>query len=336
MKFWITLLFFVQPASGASSLLINGAGATFPYILYSKWLSEYSKEHPSIRINYRSIGSSGGIRQLIKGTLDFGASDVPMNAEEIKLSPRPIVQIPTALSAVVLTYNLPSVGKKTILMTAEMIKKIMEGRIKKWNDPRLTALNPHLSKVNKDIIVIYRADGSGTTAVFTEYLAGAGWTGGRGKSVNWPVGVGGKGNEGVTSLVQKMEGAFAYAGMSYALNRKLPVVHIQNKSGAFIKPSFDSIKSAAKTGMAKNKSYLKSIVSSGGKKDYPISSLTYLLVYQKMKKEKGRIIVDFLNWALTKGQSYAGPLFYTSLPQNIIQKASLEIKKIKLENDKTK
>ena len=334
IKFILLILFFT-PLSRAKPILINGAGATFPYILYSKWFNEYAKINTSARINYRSIGSGGGIRQLINGTLDFGASDVPMNPSEIGKNQRSIVHVPTTLSAVVLTYNLPDLKDKILLMTPKIIGQIFEGTIKKWNDPQILSINTNLPSLDQDIVVVYRADGSGTTAVFTEYLSKAypQWKIGKGKSINWPVGIGGKGNEGVMGLVQKINGSFAYVAMSYALNRKLPTVHVKNQKGRFIKASMNSVQSAAQTSMKEKKSYIESIVHSKGLNDYPISSFTYLLVYKEMTQKTGKIIVDFLKWALEEGQNYSSKLHYVPLPKSVIEKAKVEIKKIKIQDD---
>lgn len=324
------LLLFVPFAFSEKPRLINGAGATFPYILYSKWFSEYSKINKSVKINYRSIGSGGGIRQLIRGTLDFGASDVPMKAYEIKKSKKPIVHIPTTLSAVVLTYNLEDV-KTTLHLNSSVIAQIFDGRIKNWNDPKLTALNKDAKLPSRDIVVVYRADGSGTTAVFTEYLSKTqkDWTIGHGKSVNWPVGIGGKGNEGVLGLVQKTPGAFAYMGMGYALNQKLPTAYVQNQSGHFIQPTALSVQEAAKD-IGPKKSYIESIVNSNRKKAYPISSFSYLLISQEMEESIGNAIVHFLQWALTEGQKFSPSLYYVPLPENVIMQARQAVKKIKL------
>ena len=332
MKYKILFLLFLTPFafSADSPRLINGAGATFPYILYSKWFSEYSKINTAVKINYRSIGSGGGIRQLIRGTLDFGASDVPMKAEEIKKSKKTIVHIPTTLSAVVLTYNLENM-KKPLHLNSSVIAQIFDGRIKNWNDPQLVALNKDTPLPSKEIVVIYRADGSGTTAVFTEYLAKTqkDWQVGYGKSVNWPVGIGGKGNEGVLGLVQKTPGAFAYMGMGYALNQKLPTAYVQNQSGHFVQPTLSSVQEAAKS-IGPKKSYLESIVNSKRKKSYPISSFSYLLIYQDMEEPIGHVIVNFLQWALTDGQNFSSPLYYVPLPDNVITQAQEAVKKIKL------
>ena len=317
-------------------LLINGAGATFPYILYSTWFHQYTTVNTAVRINYRSIGSGGGIRQLIKGTLDFGASDVPIKKEEIKKDTTPILHIPTTLSAVALTYHLPSLSKP-LRLDATTIAKIFDGTITQWNDPKLIQLNPDIQLPHQDIVVVYRADGSGTTAVFTEYLSitNTDWTNkvGKGKSVNWPVGIGGKGNEGVLAFLQKTTGAFAYVGMSYALNRKLPVALVKNSSGEFIKPSIESVKKAGEFSVTQNKNYTESFVNVSGQGAYPISSFTYLLIYQQMKKQKGQAIVDFLNWALTEGQKSSASLYYVPLPNNVIEQAKAVVKQIHLVED---
>ena len=328
-KILIILVTFFSFIAWSKTLLINGAGATFPYILYSKWFYEYSKVNESARINYRSIGSGGGIRQLIKGTLDFGASDVPMRIDEVKKANKEIIHIPTTLSAVVITYNV-NLSEKKLKLSNEVIAGIFSGKITNWDDVRIAQLNPQISLPEQSIVVVYRADGSGTTAIFTEYLHKTQpnqWKIGHGKSVNWPVGIGGKGNEGVVGFLKKTKGAIAYVGMGYALNQKLPVSLIQNASGEFIEPTITSVQSAAT--QIKN-SYLESIVNSTHKKAYPLASFTYLLVYKKMKQEKGAVMIDFLNWALQKGQTYSPSMYYVPLPQNVIQKAQAQIKNIKL------
>ena len=332
MTYKILFLLFFTPSLVFSENpgLINGAGATFPYILYSKWFSEYSKINTSVKINYRSIGSGGGIRQLIRGTLDFGASDVPMKAYEIKKSKKPIVHIPTTLSAVVMTYNLENI-EKPLYLNSSVIAQIFNGHIKHWNDPKLMALNKDAKLPQKDIVVVYRADGSGTTAVFTEYLAKTqkDWKVGHGKSINWPVGIGGKGNEGVLGLVQKTPGAFAYMGMGYALNQKLPTAYVQNQSGHFIQPTMSSVQEAAKD-IGPKKSYIESIVNSTRKKAYPISSFSYLLIYQEMEESIGGTIVNFLKWALIDGQKFSTSLYYVPLPENVVIQAQQAVKKIQL------
>ena len=316
-------------------LLVNGAGATFPYILYSKWFNEYSKVKTSVRINYRSIGSGGGIRQFLRGTLDFGASDVPMNSSDLKESKKKVIHIPTTLSAVAITYNLPELSD-SLRLNSDIIAQIFNGSIKKWNDPQITSLNPEQKLPDRDIVVVYRADGAGTTAVFTEYLARTqeNWlkTIGKGKSVNWPVGVGGKGNEGVLALVRRIEGALGYMGMGYALNRNLPIASVQNKNNRFVQPSLSSVQKAAEIAMSQNNNYLRTIVNADGADSYPISSFTYLLIYQEMPEDKGRIILDFLQWALSKGQSFSSELYYVPLPENVIQKAQTALQQVRLSN----
>ena len=331
MKYTILLLLFIPFVFAADKpSLINGAGATFPYILYSKWFSEYSKINTTVKINYRSIGSGGGIQQLIRGTLDFGASDVPMKEYEIKKSKKPIVHIPTTLSAVVLTYNLENITKP-LQLNSSVIAQIFDGRIKKWNDPQLTSLNQDIKLPSRDIVVVYRADGSGTTAVFTEYLAKTqqDWKVGYGKSVNWPVGIGGKGNEGVLGLVQRTPGAFAYMGMGYAMNQKLPTAHVQNQEGHFIEPTISAVQEAAKD-IGPQKSYIESIVNSKREKAYPISSFSFLLIYKEMEESVGNVILNFIQWALSDGQKFSTPLYYVPLPENVIIQAKETVKTIHL------
>ena len=324
------LVVFSAFSSWSNALLINGAGATFPYILYSKWFYEYAKVNKKAKINYRSIGSGGGVRQLINGTLDFGASDVPMRADEVQKSKKEIIHIPTTLSAVVITYNLDLSGQK-LKLNNSLIAAIFSGEITKWNDPQIVSVNPELKLPDQAIVVVYRADGSGTTSIFTEYLhktQSEHWKIGYGKSVSWPVGIGGKGNEGVIGFVKKIKGAIAYVGMGYALNQKLPVALIQNASGRFVEPNMLSVQTAAKK-LNKN-SYLESIVNSKNQKAYPLASFTYLLIYKQMEKEKGGVIIDFLNWIFSKGQTYSSEIYYVPLPQNVIQKALSQIKNIQL------
>ena len=328
----VSLITFFTPAQ--NPILINGAGATFPYILYSKWFYEYSKINTQAKINYRSIGSGGGIRQLIKGTLDFGASDIPMKEFEIKKSQKPIVHIPATLSAVVITYNLPQITQP-LKLDSELIALIFSGKIKKWNDPKLQALNPDITLPEDDMFVVYRADGSGTTAVFTEYLyktqQDKNWNIGQGKSVNWPIGIGGKGNEGVLGIIQKTKGSIAYLGMGYALQHKLQTAHIKNKNGRFIQPNKASVQKATQH-IKQNQPYTQSIVNSANKEGYPISAFSFLLIYQEMDELKGKILVDFLNWALKDGQSFSESLYYVPLPENIIKQAQKNIQKIKIKS----
>jgi phosphate transport system substrate-binding protein len=314
--------------------LINGAGASFPYPLYSKWFSEYKKENPQVEINYQSIGSGGGIKQLIAKTVDFGASDAPMTDAELSSAPAPILHFPTVMGAVVLTYNLPEV-KTAIHLTPDVLADIMLGKISKWNDPRLQALNKGIKFPATDIAVAYRSDSSGTTAIFTNYLAkvSPAWktAAGEGKTVKWPVGIGGKGNEGVAGFVKNTPGAFGYVELVYAQSEKLPMADLRNKAGKFVKASVDSVSAAAAGSLSTMPADFRvSITDADGARSYPISSFTYLLVYQSMEKAKGSELVKFLNWAMGKGQSMAPTLFYAPLPSAVREKVTAKIKTIEL------
>jgi len=313
---------------------LNGAGATFPYVIYSKWFDVY-KQKTGIQINYQSIGSGGGIRQMIEGTVDFGATDGPMTDEQLAEAQRKqgasILHIPTVLGAVVATYNLPEVGAD-LKLTPDVIADIFLGKITKWNDPRIKSLNPNVSLPSKPIIVVHRSDGSGTTYIFVDYLCkvSSEWNTkvGRGTSVNWPVGLGGKGNEGVTGTVKQMDGSIGYVELAYAVKNSLPYATIKNKEGNFVKPSLESVTKAA---MYESKSmpedFRVSITNSSGKDSYPISGYTWLLVYENNKdKAKTRILREFLQWALTEGQMYAADLYYAPLPKEV---SKLCLEKIK-------
>ncbi|MDE0119661.1 MAG: phosphate ABC transporter substrate-binding protein PstS [Bdellovibrionales bacterium] len=321
-------------------LLINGAGASFPYILYSKWFLEYRKINPGIRINYRSIGSGGGIRQFLTGTLDFGATDVPMPKEQIQKSKKEILHLPTALGAVVVSYNLPAVEKKEIRLTASVLANIYMGKITKWNHKEISEINPDIALPDQNIVPVYRADGSGTTAVFTEYLAqfSSEWLQkvGKGKSVNWLTGIGGKGNEGVMGLIRKMPGAIGYVAMSYAVNRQLPMAEIQNMSGHFVKASTHTVKTSAQQILEKTNDLFHPLTAVQGTDVYPMSSYTYLLVYKEMTSDKGAALVQFLNWYLKNGQSFCESLHYIPLPSLVIQKVKHRVRSIKVTNDDRK
>jgi phosphate transport system substrate-binding protein len=305
-------------AASAQDLLINGAGATFPYPLYSKWFSEYNKLHPNLKFNYQSIGSGGGIKQFTDGTVDFGASDAPMKDEQIVKAPD-VVHIPTVLGADVVAYNLP--GVSTFRLSPETLANIFLGKITKWNDPSLAADNPGVKLPDQAISVAHRSDGSGTTFIFTDYLSKVSpeWKTkvGSGTSVNWPVGLGGKGNEGVTGLVKTSPGSIGYVELVYAVQQKLAVADIKNKEGNFIKPSLESITAAA-SGVDVPADYRVSITNPGGKTSYPIAGFTYLLVHKDAKdKAKGTALVNFLRWAITDGQTLATPLDYAPLPRSL-------------------
>jgi phosphate transport system substrate-binding protein len=321
-------------ANAAETKLITGAGASFPYPIYSKWFSMYNKENPNVEINYQSIGSGGGIKQLTAKTVDFGASDAPMTEEELKAAPAAVVHIPTVMGAVVLTYNLPTV-KAAVKLTPSTLADIFMGKIKKWNDPQLVAINKGLTLPDQDIVVAYRSDSSGTTAIFTDYLAkvSSAWKTdvGAGKAVKWMVGVGGKGNEGVTGFIKNTPGAIGYVELTYADSQKLPVVELQNKAGKFVKPSIQTVSNAA-AGSIKNipDDFRVSITDADGAASYPISAFTYLLVYKDMTADKGTDIVKFLGWAMAKGQAEASALSYAPLPGPVLAKVKAKIKTLSI------
>jgi len=328
----IAILTFAIAAHAAEPLQLNGAGATFPFPLYSKWFSDYSKA-TGVNINYQSIGSGGGIRQLLDKTVDFGASDAPMNDEQLAKATPSIIHIPTVLGAVVLTYNIPGVTQ-SLDLTPEVIAGIYLGKITKWNDPAIAGMNKGVVLPDLPILAAYRSDGSGTTAVFTDYLAKVSpdWksTVGNGTSVKWPVGLGGKGNEGVTGLIKQSPGSIGYVELVYAESNKLPFAKVKNSSGKFVTPSPATITAAA-AGAVKEMpaDFRVSITNAPGKEAYPISSFTYLLVYRQMPGEKGAAFVKFLNWAVTDGQKTASTLSYAPLPKPLITKIQARIKEIK-------
>ena len=306
-------------ASGRVAL--TGAGATFPQPLYSKWFSDYARQ-TGVRINYQSIGSGGGIRQLSEGTVDFGATDSPMTDDEIaKAKGGPVLHIPTVLGAVVVTYNLPDVTQ-SLRLTGPVLADIFLGRIKKWNDPRIAQLNQGVSLPNTDILVVRRSDESGTTYIFTDYLSAVSpaWAQGpgKGKGVNWPVGLGAKGNEGVAGQVKQLPGSVGYVELAYAKQNRLAYAAIRNADGAFVVPSIESVTAAAAGAIARlgpSSDYRISVVNAPGAGAYPISSFTWLLVYQRQPDPtKGRQLVDFLRWALSEGQRTAPTLDYAPLP----------------------
>ncbi|HEX6964958.1 MAG TPA: phosphate ABC transporter substrate-binding protein PstS [Gemmatimonadaceae bacterium] len=326
------------PAAEAASAGVDltAAGATFPYPIYSKWFATYARQ-TSVKINYQSIGSGGGIRQLTEGTVDFGASDAPMTDAELAKAPRPILHFPTVLGAVVITYNLPSVTKP-LHLTGDVIAAIFSGEITKWNDSRITSLNPDVSLPAKDILVVHRSDGSGTTYIFSDFLSAVSpaWAQhpGRGKELQWPIGLGAKGNEGVSGQVKQTEGAIGYTELAYAVQNKLPVAAVKNAAGEFVTPSVQSATAAAAGAAAKlpgNTDYRISIVNAPGKGAYPISSFTWLLVYSSYPDAvKGKKIVDFLHWYLEHGEASAPSLDYAPLPQSMITRLESRIGQIKV------
>ncbi|MBS1515353.1 MAG: phosphate ABC transporter substrate-binding protein PstS [Bacteroidetes bacterium] len=309
---------------------LNGAGATFPFPIYSKWFDEYYKIDKNAKINYQSIGSGGGIRQITEGTVDFGASDSPMNAGEVKKAEEKnnsrILQIPTVLGAVVLTYNLPGINKN-INLASETIADIYMGKIKKWNDDRIKKDNPDVNFPDKEIVVCYRTDGSGTTYIYTDFLSKVSpeWKQNHGtaKDVRFPVGQGGKGNEGVTGLVKQLDYSIGYIELIYALQNKLNYANVKNKEGEFITPSLESVSKAADNIVDEMTASLTlSVTNAKGKGAYPISSYTYLLVLENQKDLiRGRILKSFVKWALTDGKKFANDLGYAALPQSVVEKA---------------
>jgi phosphate transport system substrate-binding protein len=314
-------------------LLINGAGATFPYPLYSKWFYEYTKVDPSVNFNYQSIGSGGGIKQIMAETVDFGASDGALTDEQLKQAPRELFHIPMTAGAVVITYNLPQVSER-LKFSPDVIADIFLGKISKWNDPRITKDNPGVNLPSDNIIVAHRSDGSGTTNIFTDYLSSvsSSWKSrvGKGTSVNWPVGLGGKGNEGVTGLVKQSPGAIGYVELAYAVKNNLPCADIKNKSGNFITPSIEST-TAAVNGKIDSMpaDFRVSLVNPDGADAYPIAGVTWILVYKNQTdKVKGQKIVEFLRWAITDGQKYSKDLLYAPLPESLVKKIEERISQI--------
>ncbi len=328
--------FLITLSASAGPTMITGAGATFPFPIYSKWFAEYEKVNPEVRINYQSIGSGGGIRQLIEGTVDFGASDAPMDQAEKDKAKRPVLHVPTVLGAVVISYNLDL--PKALRLDGAAIGDIFIGKIKKWNDPALAKLNPDLKLPEKDIVLVTRSDGSGTTAVFTDYLAKVSPAFkekvGAGKSVQWPVGVGAKGNEGVSGMVKQTPGALGYIELVYALNNRMAVAEVKNAKGSFIMPSAKAVSAAAAPvvkDMLANEFQL-SITNSPGKDAYPISSFTWLLLHEKLSKQKGENLKGFLKWALGKsGQDMAESLYYAPLPKNLAVAVLKKVEQLKYE-----
>ena len=311
---------------------LNAAGATFPYPIYSKWFSEYHKAHSDIEINYQSIGSGGGIRQVLAGTVDFGASDGPMTDEQLQQAKFKILHIPTVLGAVVPAYNVPGVEGE-IKFTPDVLSGIFLGKITNWNDKAIAAANPDVKFPDQNIIVAHRSDGSGTTYIFTDYLSKVSpeWqqAAGKGTAVKWPVGLGGKGNEGVAGMIRQFKGAIGYIELIYAMQNNIPYGSVKNSSGTFVKASLDSTTAAA-AGVKMPADYRVSITNPPGKNAYPIASFTWLLIPQPFKDgAKGKIIVDFLNWELDNGQSMSTSLSYAPLPKEVADKIRQTVKGMK-------
>jgi phosphate transport system substrate-binding protein len=332
----ILVLVFVSLACGSGSegrVSLQGAGATFPNPLYQKWLSEYGKLHPGVRIDYQSIGSGGGIKQLKEQTVDFGATDVPMKDEDLQSAPGEILHIPTVLGAVVLTYNLEGVSQP-LKFSPQVVADIFLGKIKKWNDPGIAADNSGVTLPATDITPVYRSDGSGTSAVFTDYLSkvSAEWKEkvGSGTSLSWPTGLGGKGNEGVTGQVKNTPNTIGYVELAFAVQNKLPVAQIRNASGNFVEPSIDAVTAAASASAGNTPDDLRvSITDAAGPQAYPIASYTYILVYKDQKNAaKGKALVDFLWWGIHEGEAFAKDLQYAPLPPDIVKRAEAKINSI--------
>ena len=304
---------------------INAAGATFPYPIYSKWFDEYHKAHPSVQINYQSIGSGGGIRQLLDKTVDFGASDGPMTDEQLQQAGFKILHFPTVLGGAVPSYNIPGVSTE-LKFTPEALAAIFLGKASKWNDPAISGPNPGVKFPNEDIVVVHRSDGSGTTYIWTDYLSKVSeeWRikVGKNTSVNWPVGLGGKGNEGVAGLIKQTPYSIGYVELIYAVQNNLPYGSAKNASGEFVKASLATV-SAAAAGAAKSMpdDFRVSITDPPGKEAYPISSFTWLLIPGQIKDAgKRSAIKDFLAWMLTSGQQFCEPLAYAKLPKEVVAK----------------
>jgi len=331
----LALVATVGAAGQASAeILINGAGATFPYPLYSKWFSEYAKIDKSVKFNYQSIGSGGGIKQISAQTVDFGASDKFLSDKELAAAPGKLLHIPTVMGAVVVTYNLPGV-RSGIKLNSEDVANIYLGKITMWNDKRIADDNKGVNLPAKPIIVVHRSDGSGTTSIFTDYLSGinAEWAQrvGKGASVKWPIGLGGKGNEGVAGQIKTTPYTIGYVELAYAFENKLPFAFLKNKAGVFVEPSIKSTSAAAAAALKQMPAdYRISLVNQPGKDAYPVVGFTWLLVYEKQRDPvKGKKLVEFLNWSMTKGQKMASPMLYAPLPGNVVKMVQKTIRTIK-------
>ena len=320
------------PVATSAQTTLNGAGATFPNPIYSKWFSEYNKLHPDVQINYQSLGSGAGIRQLLNGTVDFGASDGPMSDEQLKQAKTKILHIPTVLGAVVPAYNVPGISGE-VKFTPEVLAGIFLGKIQNWNDPAIAQANPGVKFPNQPIIVIYRSDGSGTTFIFTDYLSkiSKDWESsvGKGTSVKWAIGLGGKGNEGVAGQIRQLQGSIGYVELIYAVENKITYGSVKNAAGNFVKASLDGVTEAAASVKTMPPDFRVSITNAPGKTAYPISSFTWLLIpEQSSDPKKGKIIADFLEWMVTDGQKMTTQLSYAPLPASVVEKVKLAIKQV--------
>lgn len=330
-----------QPADTAAApqgavLVINGAGATFPYPIYSKWFDEYHKSNPQTQINYQSIGSGGGIRQVSNETVFFGATDGPMTDEQLKAAPGALLHFPTVLGADVPVYNLPGLSAE-LKFTGPLLADIFLGKVKKWNDPAIAKVNAGVTLPDTDITVVHRSDGSGTTYIWVDYLSKVSpeWKEkvGVATSVNWPAGVGGKGNEGVAGLVSQTPGSIGYVELIYALQNKILFGAVQNASGEFVKATTESVTAAAAAAAASMPADFRvSITDAAGAGAYPVSSFTWLLLYEDPKdKAQSKAMVDFMKWALTDGQQFASQLGYAPLPQDVVKQELVALEKVKVQ-----
>ena len=321
----------------SATVILNGAGATFPFPLYSKWMDVYNKAHPGVRINYQSIGSGGGIRQITERTVDFGASDAPMTDEELAKAPGPILHVPMTLGAVALTYNVPEVKTK-LRVTADIIAGIFLGEITRWNDDKIVSENPGVKLPASPITVVHRSDGSGTTAILTEYLSSVvpRWKEkvGAGKSVRFPVGLGAKGNEGVSGQVRTTPGSFGYAELAYAIETGLSYASVRNTSDNYVEPTIAAITAAAASLSAELPEDMRAfVVNAPGANAYPLSAFSYILVYREQPdRRKGKMLAQFLWWAVHDGQKYGAPLHYAPLPSDAVGHVERQLKTMKAED----
>ncbi len=331
----VTVAVFVSATFLHAQTIINGAGATFPYPLISKWSNEYHNLKPDVQINYQSIGSGGGIKQMIAGTVNWGASDAPLTDEQLRVADSahgPLIHVPETLGAVVIAYNIPGVTE-TLKFDGETIANIYLGKITMWNDESIKKLNPRVDLPNTQIIVVHRADGSGTTYIFSDYLSkvSSEWKDkvGKSTSLNWPVGIGGKGNEGVSGQVTRTPGAIGYVELIYALQNNISYADLKNAAGVFVHPSISGVTEALANAAKTLPEDLRfSITNAPGKESYPISSATWLLVYKNQTDYgKGKATVEFMKWAVTEGQQFSTALDYAPLPKNI---QKLDVEKLKM------
>jgi phosphate transport system substrate-binding protein len=336
-KIVLLLVCVLLPLAVFGQTTLNGAGATFPNPMYSKWFSEYHKIHSDIQMNYQPIGSGGGIRQVTEGTVDFGASDMPMTDDQLKAAEAKlktkVLNVPTVLGAVVPAYNVPGVTSE-VKFTPDILAGIFLGRISNWNDPAISKVNPDLKFPNQEIVVVHRSDGSGTTFIWTDYLSKVSpdWKSqvGADTSVKWPKGLGGKGNDGVAGSIRQLPGAIGYVELIYAVQTKIPYGSVRNAAGVFLKASLEGVTAAAASAPKMPADFRVSITNAPGKDAYPISSFTWLLIPAQSKDPaRGKILADFLNWMVSDGQKMTNALTYAPLPDNVAAKVKDAIKQVK-------